>query len=140
MTDKRLYETRTKALNELVVEHSEVFKIIRVYANIILLTNSGSKATIGTYPFQVFQKMFVSYHAQRIGFREGCRPFIGIDGTWLKTSLKGCLLIVISIDANNGIFPIAAAICEGENDKSWARFLIILKEFLNLSLEKLLHE
>ncbi|GAA0138936.1 hypothetical protein LIER_00584 [Lithospermum erythrorhizon] len=37
----------------------------------------------------------------------GCRPFIGLDGSFLKSPYGGQLLVAISPDANNGIFPIA---------------------------------
>lgn len=95
---------------------------MRTYAQITLMTNSGSSVVISTRePTMTFDRMFISYQAQRIGFRNGCRPFIGIDGTWLKSPFKGCLLTTVGLDAN-----------EGESDASWEWFLVNLKEFLDL--------
>ena len=66
--------------------------------------------------------------AQRTGYLEGCRPFIGLDGCHLKGPFGGVLLSAVALDANSGIFPIAVCVCEGENTYSWKWFLHLLKE------------
>jgi len=48
-------------------------------------------------------------------FRRGCRPFIGVDGCFLKGPYKGVLLTAMALDANNGYFPLAYGIIEVEN-------------------------
>ncbi|KAK3204273.1 hypothetical protein Dsin_018319 [Dipteronia sinensis] len=45
--------------------------------------------------------------AQRLGFLEGCRPFIGLDGCHLKGPCGGILLSEVALDANSGLFPLA---------------------------------
>lgn len=49
-------------------------------------------------------------------------------------SLKGkygrVLLSVVSIDANNEIFPNAFAVVESENEESWTWFMKILKDYI----------
>ena len=66
-----------------------------------------------------------------MGFLEGCRPFIGVDGCHLKGPFRGVLLSTVSLDANNGLFPLAVCICEKETQDSWEWFLNNLKIFLN---------
>ena len=44
----------------------------------------------------------------------GCRPFIGLSGTFLKGFYGGQLLTAISQDANNQIFPIAYAVVDSK--------------------------
>lgn len=65
----------------------------------------------------------MSFKAQRVGFMRGCRRFIGLDGAHLKSIYGGVLLSAVTMDANNGIFPLAVAVCEGENRDSWTWFL-----------------
>ncbi|KAK3211490.1 hypothetical protein Dsin_016196 [Dipteronia sinensis] len=70
-----------------------------------------------------FQRMFVSFEAQRKGFFEGCRHFLGIDGCHLKGPYVGILLSAIALDTNSGLHPLAYCICEGETFLSWSWFL-----------------
>ena len=78
----------------------------------------------------LFRRFFVSFEAQKLGFLNGCRPFIGVDGCHLKGPYEGVLLSVVCLDANNDIFPLAVAICEGENADSWGWFLNALHHFM----------
>ncbi|KAK1583544.1 hypothetical protein Q3G72_024732 [Acer saccharum] len=77
-----------------------------------------------------FQRMFVSFEAQRKGFLEGCKPFIGIDRCHLKGPYGGVLLSAIAIDANSGLYPLTYCICKGETFLSWSWFLKWLRVFL----------
>ncbi|TXG72622.1 hypothetical protein EZV62_001201 [Acer yangbiense] len=81
-------------------------------------------------PISTFQRFFISFEAQRLGFIEGCRPFIGIDGCHLKGSYGGVLLSAVALDANNDLFLVAFCICERETLLSWTWFLKTLREFL----------
>ena len=49
----------------------------------------------------VLNGLFISYLAQINEFKEACRPFIGLDGTFLKAEVGGVLLSATSRDANN---------------------------------------
>ncbi|KAK8595124.1 hypothetical protein V6N13_016031 [Hibiscus sabdariffa] len=56
--------------------------------------------------------------ALKQGWIEGCRPFIGVDGCFLKTVSKGALLVAIGRDRNNQMFSVAWAVVEGEGKES----------------------
>lgn len=56
-------------------------------------------------------------------FFQGCRPFIGLDGCYLRGLYKGMLLVVVSIDANYRVYPLAFGVVEYENQYSWTYFL-----------------
>ncbi|KAJ0033968.1 hypothetical protein Pint_26262 [Pistacia integerrima] len=77
-----------------------------------------------------FQRCFLGFAAQKKGFIEGCRHFIGMDGCHLKGPYGGLLLSTVSMDANSGIFPVAITNCEIENKESWRYFMTLLKEFI----------
>ncbi|XP_027183945.1 uncharacterized protein LOC113782241 [Coffea eugenioides] len=76
-----------------------------------------------------FLRIFVSFRAQKTGFLEGCRPFIGFDGCHLKGPFGGVLLTAVPLDRNDSIFPIAFAVAECENKETWSWFFHFFEEF-----------
>ena len=44
-----------------------------------------------------------------------CRPQIGVDGCFLKSRMRGQLLVALGRDADNAIYPIAWAVVQVEN-------------------------
>ncbi|XP_057746527.1 uncharacterized protein LOC130965781 [Arachis stenosperma] len=57
-----------------------------------------------------------------------CKPLISIDGMHLYGKYGGTLLLAIAQDGNSNILPVAFALVEGENAKSWAFFLSHLRQ------------
>ncbi|XP_025607242.1 uncharacterized protein [Arachis hypogaea] len=116
------------------IEGSEIAQYARLrdYGNEILKTNPGSTVRIHTNPMPdsnpLFLSIYVCFDACKKGFVGGCRPLIGLDGTFLRGYYGGQLLTAIGQDANNHIYPIAYAIVESENKESWKWFLEILQE------------
>ncbi|KAK4390961.1 hypothetical protein Sango_2159400 [Sesamum angolense] len=69
----------------------------------------------------------------KTGMRRGTKgPVIGVDGCHLKGHHGGILLIVVSIDPNNNLYPLAYAVVSGETRESWEWFLELLKGDLNV--------
>ncbi|XP_073131636.1 uncharacterized protein [Henckelia pumila] len=62
--------------------------------------------------------------------KDGCRPLIFLDGTHIKNKYKGCILVVVSKDANDDLFTIAYAIVDAENDANWDWFCYHLSRVL----------
>ena len=72
------------------------------------------------------------------GFRRGFRPFIGVDGCFVKGPYIGVLLTAMALDANNGYFPLTYRVVEQEDFNNWAYFFGVLRIFLDgLDLSKL---
>ncbi|RYR40011.1 hypothetical protein Ahy_A09g045669 [Arachis hypogaea] len=100
----------------LIIEGSEreQYAELRDYLNQILLSNSGSTVHLDTTPMPnllpLFKRVYISFEA----CKKGCRPFIGLDGTFLKGLYEGQLLTAIGQDANNQIFPIAYAVVDSK--------------------------
>ncbi|KAH9699344.1 SWIM-type domain-containing protein [Citrus sinensis] len=125
--NQRLYRAKNKALELLGQDHKASYTKLYRYMHSILISNPGSTVTIdidwlggGQNPH--FKRFFVMFDANRRGFLEGCRQFIGLDGCHLKGLYKGVLLSAVSIDANNGIYPLAMCVVESENTNSWVYF------------------
>ena len=71
--------------------------------------------------------MFLCFEAMKMGFIRGCRPFIGLDGCFMKGPFGGCAMVAIALDGNRGLFPVAMAVVEAECKDSWLFFLDCLK-------------
>ncbi|PKI60373.1 hypothetical protein CRG98_019233 [Punica granatum] len=54
----------------------------------------------------IFDRLYVCFDTLKTGFVKGCRQIIGIDGCFLKTVVKGELLIAIGRDGNIKCFPL----------------------------------
>ncbi|KAK1305847.1 hypothetical protein QJS10_CPA10g01278 [Acorus calamus] len=73
-------------------------------------------------------RFFVCLGVCRLGFLDGCRPFIGLDGCHLKGFYKDIMLSATYVDADNCLFPLAFAVVESETGDSWIWFLEMLHE------------
>ncbi|XP_027071866.1 uncharacterized protein [Coffea arabica] len=130
----QIYRALTKARNEIEGNHSESYTKLPKYAKLLRKYNPHSickihydRPTLLVEPR--FLRIFISFKAQRSGFIEGCRPFVGFDGCFLKGLFGGVLLTSVTLDANNSIFPIAFAVAEVENKETWSWFFHYFEEF-----------
>uniref|UniRef100_A0A5B7ARQ4 SWIM-type domain-containing protein n=1 Tax=Davidia involucrata TaxID=16924 RepID=A0A5B7ARQ4_DAVIN len=128
VTKMQLYRARRRALDEIEGRHGRSYKLLPIYANEIRKTNPGSlvkmdydRPSLLVNP--TFKRIFIGFEALFNGFKAGCRPFIGIDGCHLKGPYGGVLLAAVSLDGNNGLFPIAFGVVESEGRDSWGFFL-----------------
>ncbi|XP_078430826.1 uncharacterized protein LOC144702665 [Wolffia australiana] len=80
-----------------------------------------------------FRRLYICFESLARGFLEGCRKFIGLDGCFLKSEVKGQLLSAVGKDGNNQMFPIAWAVVEGENEDSWTWFIELLIQDLGIA-------
>jgi len=126
---------RCLALKWLKDEYEQQFAHLRGYVAEIMSSNKGSTAIVDTITDakgnHVFNRIYVCLGAMKNAFYL-CRPLIGIDGTFLKHAVKGCLFTAIGHDANNQIYPVAWATVQSENADNWLWFLNQVKQDLNL--------
>ncbi|KAF7810449.1 uncharacterized protein G2W53_037192 [Senna tora] len=120
----QLYRARKKGKEQVEGSHVESYKKMLKYAELLLERNRGSIVKLNYHDrtsleeTPVFKRIFVCLVACRDGFLNGCRPFFGLDGCHLKGPYGGVLLCAVSLDANNGLFPIAFAVVEVESKDS----------------------
>lgn len=73
-----------------------------------------------------FSRFYMCLEGCKKGFVAGCRPFIGLDGSHLKTKHGGILLAAVGRDANDQNFPLAFGVVESETKDSCKWFLELL--------------
>ncbi|KAL5774309.1 hypothetical protein ACOSP7_011866 [Xanthoceras sorbifolium] len=131
--DYTLHRAKKFALARGEVDHKESYNKLYKYGHVIIERNPGSCVKLSTIRYDPntnvpahFNRFFLSFYAQKMGYLEGCRPFIGLDGCHLKGPYDGILLCAIGIDANCGVYPIALGVVEIESLDSWHWFIQLL--------------
>lgn len=106
----------------------------------LIARNPGTTVTIDVEPLhnakpnsRQFKRIYICLGALKEGFRLCLRQILGLDGAFMKGPFLGQVLTAVGIDPNNGIYPLAYAIVESENNQSWTWFLECLGQDLDLS-------
>ncbi|PKI43074.1 hypothetical protein CRG98_036553 [Punica granatum] len=119
------------AREQLQGSYKDSYKLLPFFCERIKETNPGSFATFSTKEDLSFHRLFVSFHACISGFEQGCRPLLFLDSVPLLSKYQGVLLAAVSVDGNDGIFPVAFAIVDEETEENWHWFLQELKSALS---------
>ena len=53
---------------------------------------------------EAFSQMYICFKALKSSWKQNCRPIIGLDGTFLKHSMKGMMLTAVGRDHNTRFF------------------------------------
>nr|XP_016445693.1 PREDICTED: protein FAR1-RELATED SEQUENCE 4-like [Nicotiana tabacum] len=96
----------------------ENYELLSSYLYMMKSKNSGTYTNIKIDDNNRFLFMFYAYGSSIAGWNH-CRPVIVIDATFLKSKYRVALMILVSKDANNQIFPLAFGIAESENNNSY---------------------
>lgn len=76
--------------------------------------------------------MYICYYALKVGWREGCRPILGVNGCFLKTICGRQLLSTVGRYGNNQMYHVAFVIVETESTDNWKWFIELIVEDLEL--------
>ncbi|XP_074342506.1 uncharacterized protein LOC141680086 [Apium graveolens] len=118
---------RKRALSGIAEEMVKYYVGLRRFGGEILRSNKENTVKISTTRMNeqdspCFQRFYVYYAELRKGWKEGCRPIIGLDGSFLKTVCGGQLLSAVGRDGNNSIFPVAMVVVETESYDRWTGY------------------
>ncbi|XP_019233286.1 PREDICTED: uncharacterized protein LOC109213902 [Nicotiana attenuata] len=138
-------ESKCKRANKMILEKLEgsftdEYNKLVAYANELKLSNPGSDVIINLSKDALeegkrrFLRMYICFQAMKSRFKSGLRPFIGLDGTFLKGKAKGQLLVAVGQDSANHFYPLAWAIVEKETKLTWKWFLDHLQTSLDLKI------
>ena len=131
VSDKRCINARAKVWSKLFGQYKQQYEMLPHYAiEIFWLTQISNNMIKIKCDNNVFQRIYICFDSLRKGFLPGCRPFISLDGCFLKGSFRGQLLAVMGRDGNNQMYPVAWAAVESEQTNSWPWFLQLLADDL----------
>ncbi|KAH1105972.1 hypothetical protein J1N35_009740 [Gossypium stocksii] len=116
---------KLRALKLIEEAHKAQYEKIYEYLLDVRTQNKGT-TTIYCLDNRLFQRMYVYLQTYKDGNRAGCRRIIALNRCFLKGYYGGYLLAAVRIDANNGIYHLAYAVVESENQASWLWFLELL--------------
>ncbi|XP_072054384.1 uncharacterized protein [Arachis hypogaea] len=132
VTKSMAAKSKQEALSQIQGTFKEQYKRINDYCTELLRAHPGSSVSLKVIRspdfaqevqnselmnYYVFQRLYVCFDACKKSFQH-CRPFISLDGCFLKTPQGGQLLTVIERDPNDQILLIAYAVVEAETKDS----------------------
>ncbi|XP_020526090.1 uncharacterized protein LOC18439216 isoform X2 [Amborella trichopoda] len=120
------------AMEDIHGSYEYAYRMLPSYCQMLIDANPGTVANLEVHEEdKSFKRLFVAFHATISGFLQGCRPFITLDETLLKTKYRGGhLLAAITMDADGVMFPVAFNISVSDDTESWEWFLTQLREVL----------
>ncbi|XP_065866018.1 uncharacterized protein [Euphorbia lathyris] len=132
-------KAKNNIIGELMGDYRLEFARLYDYRDEILRSNPGSTCVVhvdskGIPPTLIFRGFYMCFNALKKGFKEGCRRCIGLDGNFLKGICKGQMLVAVTKDGNNQMYPIAWAVTDSETKHTWKWFIKLLQADLELSL------
>ncbi|XP_050207784.1 uncharacterized protein LOC126657177 [Mercurialis annua] len=125
------YRSREKAFEMLRGKPSESYKFLPTFLYMQATTNPGTLIDIEVRDDDSFLYVFTALNASIKGWQH-CSPVMIVDGTFLKAAYGGTLLVATAQDAAGKLFPLAFAIVDSENDKSWEYFFTQIRNAFGL--------
>jgi hypothetical protein len=130
-----VWKGRARAKDQLEGSYKENFKLLWSFRAELLAANPGSIFEIDVKTTKnkkgdivhVFNRLFIAFKPCIDGFLTGCRPYLGVDATFLSGKYTGQLAAAIGVDGHSWMFPVAFGIFEKENTENWVWFMEQLK-------------
>ncbi|XP_009781726.2 uncharacterized protein [Nicotiana sylvestris] len=104
-------------LHGLDIGYHKAWRAIQCASALIRGTPEENYELLSSYLYMMRSKNPETY--TNINIDDNNRPVIAVDATFLKSKFRGVLMISVSKDANNQIFPLAFGIAESENNNSY---------------------
>lgn len=127
LTYLQAWRVKEKVKKELEGELEDLFKLIPGFCTRLIELMPGTVATWSSKEDNTFKRLFVAYGCSIGGFHAGCRPLIFIDVRHLSGPPEGSLVVASSLDADNGMYPLAYGVVTSEDEDDWLWFLQQLK-------------
>ncbi|XP_074337570.1 uncharacterized protein LOC141674769 [Apium graveolens] len=107
---------KKKVLDNINGKHVDQYGRVWEYGEQILKVMPQSTVQIMTEDQELaggrkrFKRMYIYFGPPKMGFKNGCRPLLGLDGCHLKGPYGGQLLAAVATDANDGMYPLVWAV------------------------------
>ncbi|GJU79631.1 heat stress transcription factor B-4-like protein [Tanacetum coccineum] len=135
----KAFRAKAKAKREIRGDHVLQYSMLK--DNVVELQATNPNTTVKivverntdhSMPTRVFQRIYICLGALKLGFRSCRRDLLGLDGAFMKGPFLGQVLVVVGIDSNNRIYPLAYTLVEAESKISWCWFLQCLGDDTDL--------
>ncbi|KAF3667473.1 hypothetical protein FXO38_08385 [Capsicum annuum] len=110
----------------------ENYNRLSSYLHMMKNNNPGTYTNLKRDGENRFQYEFFAYGTSIIGWTN-CRSIIMVYGIFLKAKYHGVLMIAVSKDGNNNIFPLAFGIADSKNNESYNWFFNQLRHVIEAS-------
>nr|XP_016504954.1 PREDICTED: uncharacterized protein LOC107822885 [Nicotiana tabacum] len=140
VNSKTIVEYFNRRLENLEGSFTDECNKLVAYVNELKFSNPGSDVVVNLSKDALaeskrrFLRMYICFHVMKMGFKSGLRPFIWLDGTFLKGKVKGQLLVAVGQDSANHFYPLSWAIVDKEIKFTWKSFLSHLQMSLDLKM------
>ncbi|XP_059315684.1 uncharacterized protein LOC132066380 [Lycium ferocissimum] len=120
----KMKKVKRIVLEKLDGSYIDDFNRLEAYAQELRDSNPGTDVMINISKKALeqgkrrFLRMYVCFQALKSGWRGGLRPFIGLDGTFLKGKCRGILLVVLGQDSMKHFYPLAWAVVDRETSRT----------------------
>ncbi|OMO51020.1 Transposase, MuDR, plant [Corchorus capsularis] len=116
---RKCSRVKKKVNDEIKGNYTDEYKLVWDYANELLVKNPGSTVKVCTERVTEdspphFKRMYICLDALKKGWKNGCRPFLGVDGCFMKGPYRSEVLIAVGKDGNDQMYPVAWAVVETE--------------------------
>lgn len=136
----KVFRAKQNAKKQVVGDYTKQYELLRDYILELQSTNPDttvkldfvSEPNLANTTSRTFRRIYVCLGGMKQGFKACLRDFLGLDGAFMKGPFPGQILTAVGVDSNNGIYPLAYAIVETENTRSWKWFLECLGDDLDL--------
>ncbi|KAL4558727.1 hypothetical protein LXL04_036928 [Taraxacum kok-saghyz] len=139
ISEMKVFRAKEEARKKIQGDYGGQYALLRDYAMELQQRNPGTTIKIDVETncnpaseTRTFRRIYICLGALKKGFAAGKRDFLGLDGTFMKGPFPGQILVAVGLDGNNCIYPVAYAVVESENFKSWTWFLTCLGDDLDL--------
>ncbi|XP_075080331.1 uncharacterized protein LOC142165851 [Nicotiana tabacum] len=122
----KAWRAKEIAMAMIIGSPSDSYKELPKYFYMLEQTNPGTVTKLHKSEDGCFLYAYVSLYASIKGW-EYCRPIMVVDGSFLKAAYKGTILTACTQDGTGKILPLAYAIVDSENNKSWECFFVQIK-------------
>ncbi|GJW76436.1 retrovirus-related pol polyprotein from transposon TNT 1-94 [Tanacetum coccineum] len=135
----KAFRAKAKAEVHLKGDQEQQYALLRDYCDALKKANPNTTVKIDVYRVdnphgnvRRFKRIYVCLGPLKDGFRASRRQLLGLDGALMKGNYPGQMIIAVSMDANNGLYPIEYGIVESESKDSWTWFLSCLRDDFDL--------
>ncbi|XP_071938294.1 uncharacterized protein [Coffea arabica] len=128
---KKAWYARRRAIDILYGDWPTSISQLPTYIQELQRSNPGTVVVWDHHPSStpsniIFDYIFWAFAPTIQGFRH-LKPVICVDGTFLKGPYREKLLVAVGFDANGSLFPLAYALVDEENNRSWPWFMRLLR-------------